>query len=150
MGGTRSYRLPTANSFQYRDVARKIAKLHLLFEHADIKPGDKIALCGRNSAQWAVAFLATVTYGAVAVPILHEFKPDNIHHLVSHSDARLLFVNNGIWENLDPESMPGLEGAVKINDFSLLLSRNKKLATARATSTNTSANATPSDSPLPM
>lgn len=119
-------------SFQYRDVARKIAKLHLLFEHADIKPGDKIALCGRNSAQWAVAFLATVTYGAVAVPILHEFKPDNIHHLVSHSDARLLFVNNGIWENLDPESMPGLEGAVKINDFSLLLSRNKKLATARA------------------
>lgn len=75
-------------SFQYRDVARKIAKLHLMFEHADIKPGDKIALCGRNSAQWAVAFLATVTYGAVAVPILHEFKPDNIHHLVSHSDAR--------------------------------------------------------------
>lgn len=119
-------------SFQYRDVARKIAKLHLMFEHADIKPGDKIALCGRNSAQWAVAFLATVTYGAVAVPILHEFKPDNIHHLVCHSDARLLFVNNGIWENLDPESMPGLEGAVKINDFSLLLSRNKKLAAARA------------------
>ncbi|MDE6491416.1 MAG: AMP-binding protein, partial [Muribaculaceae bacterium] len=119
-------------SFQYRDVARKIAKLHLMFEHAGIHPGDKIALCGRNSAQWAVAFLATITYGAVAVPILHEFKPDNIHHLVCHSDARLLFVNNGIWENLDPASMPGLEGAIKINDFSLLLSRNNKLATARA------------------
>lgn len=118
-------------SFQYRDLARKIAKLHLAFEHAGIKPGDKIALCGRNSAQWAVAFLATLTYGAVAVPILHEFKPDNIHHLVNHSDSRLLFVNNSIWENLDPEAMPKLEGVVKINDFSLLLSRNKQLENAR-------------------
>lgn len=119
------------DSFQYRDVARKIAKLHIAFEAAGIKPGNRIALCGRNSAQWAVAFLATLTYGAVAVPILHEFKPDNIHHLVTHSDARLLFVNNGIWENLDPDSMPGLEGAVRINDYSLLLSRNKKFTQAR-------------------
>lgn len=119
------------SSFQYRDLARKIAKLHLAFEHAGIKRGDKIALCGRNSAQWAVAFLATLTYGAVAVPILHEFKPDNIHHLINHSDARLLFVNNGIWENLDPESMPNIEGAVKLNDFSLLFSRNKNLDDAR-------------------
>lgn len=119
------------SSFQYRDLARKIAKLHLAFEHAGIKRGDKIALCGRNSAQWAVAFLATLTYGAVAVPILHEFKPDNIHHLINHSDSRLLFVNNGIWENLDPESMPNIEGAVKLNDFSLLFSRNKNLDDAR-------------------
>ena len=119
------------DSFQYRDVARKIAKLHIAFEAAGIKPGDRIALCGRNSAQWAVAFLATLTYGAVAVPILHEFKSDNIHHLVSHSDARLLFVNNGIWENLDPDSMPGLEGVVRINDYSLLFSRNDKFTQAR-------------------
>lgn len=88
--------------FEYRDVARKIAKLHILFEKSGLKPGDKIAICGKNCAQWAIAFLATFTYGAVAVPILHEFKPDNVHHLVSHSDAKLLFVDASIWENLDP------------------------------------------------
>ncbi|MDE7443090.1 MAG: AMP-binding protein [Muribaculaceae bacterium] len=119
------------SSFQYRDLARKIAKLHLAFEYAGIKSGDKIALCGRNSAQWAVAFLATLTYGAVAVPLLHEFKSDNIHHLINHSDSKLLFVNNEIWENLDAESMPKLLGAVKMNDFSLLFSRNRKLEEAR-------------------
>ena len=120
------------SSFQYRDVARKIAKLHLLFEHAGIKSGDKIALCGRNSAQWSVAFLAAVTYGAVAVPILHEFKADNIHHLVTHSDARLLFVSNSNWENLDQSAMPGLEGVFRISDYSLLMCRNKALEEARA------------------
>lgn len=83
-------------SYQYRDVARKIAKLHILFEHSGLKPGDKVALCGKNSANWAIAFLAILTYGAVAVPILHEFKPDNVHHLVNHSDARLLFVDSHI------------------------------------------------------
>ena len=119
------------SSFQYRDVARKIAKLHLMFEHADIKKGDKIALCGRNSAQWAVAFLATITYGAVAVPILHEFKADNIHHLVTHSDAKLLFVSNSNWENLDHSAMPGLQGVLRISDYSLLLCRNKNLEQAR-------------------
>ena len=84
------------SSFQYRDVARKIAKLHILFDHTVIKSGDKIALCGRNSAQWAIAFLAVVTYGAVAVPILHDFKADNIHHLVNHSESKLLFVDAAI------------------------------------------------------
>ena len=118
-------------SFQYRDVARKIAKLHLLFEHAGLKPGDKIALCGRNSAQWAIAALASLTYGTVAVPILHDFKPDNVHHLVCHSGARLFFVDASTWENLDHANMPDLEGAVLINDYSLLFSRNKKLTEAR-------------------
>lgn len=119
------------SSFQYRDLARKIAKLHLLYEHIGLKPGDKIALCGKNSAQWAVAFLSSLTYGAVAVPILHEFKADNIHHLVTHSEAKLLFVDAAIWENLDPAAMAGLEGAMLISDYSLLLSRNEKLTDAR-------------------
>lgn len=119
-------------SFQYRDVARKIAKLHVLYEHTGIKPGDKIALCGRNSAQWSIAFLSIVTYGAVAVPILHEFKADNIHHLVNHSEARILFVDQSIWENLDPTLIPQLEGALHISDYSSLLSRNEQFADARA------------------
>lgn len=119
-------------SLEYRDVARKVAKLHILYERAGLKPGDKVALCGRNSAQWAVAIIATITYGAVAVPILHEFKPDNVHHLVNHSDAHLLFVDTHIWENLDPEKLPDLSGVVNLADFSLLLSRSKKLTEARA------------------
>ena len=118
-------------SYQYRDIARKVAKLHLLYQHAGIKPGDKIALCGKNSAQWAVGFLSAVTYGAVAVPILHEFKADNVHHLVSHSDARLLFTDEAIWENLDPASIGGLEGVINLADFSLFMSRNEKLTKAR-------------------
>lgn len=120
-------------SFQYRDVARKIAKLHLLFERAGVEKNDKIALCGRNSAHWAVAFLAAFTYGAVAVPILHEFKPDNIHHLVTHSDSKLLFVDTSIWENLDSDSLPTLRAALNIADFSLLMSRSKRIDEARAT-----------------
>lgn len=118
-------------AYQYRDVARKIEKLHILFEHAGIKPGDKIALCGKNCSQWAVAFFATITYGAVAVPILHEFKADNVHHLVTHSEARLLFIDPHIWENLSPDSLPDIEGAVQLSDFSLLISRSKKLDDAR-------------------
>lgn len=118
-------------SYQYRDVARKIAKLHHLFEHAGLKPGDKIALCGRNCAQWAMAFLASFTYGTVSVPILHEFKPDNIHNLVTHSDAKLLFVDTSIWENLEPDVMPALKGALNIADYSVILSRSKRLTEAR-------------------
>ena len=118
-------------SYQYRDIARKVAKLHLAFESAGIKKGEKIALCGRNSAQWAVAFIATITYGAVAVPILHEFKADNIHHLVTHSEARLLFTDDAIWENLDPNSMAKLEGVWRLSDYSLIMSRNKRLTEAR-------------------
>ena len=118
-------------SYQYRDVARKIAKLHLLFSHAGLKPGDRIALCGRNCAHWSVAFLAALTYGAVAVPILHEFKPDNIHNLVTHSDSKLLFVDTSIWENLEPDAMAALKGVLNIADFSEILSRSKRLTEAR-------------------
>ncbi len=119
-------------SFQYRDVARKIAKLHLLFEETGVVPGDRIALCGRNSSQWAVAFIATLTYGAVAVPILHEFKADNIHHLVNHSEAKLFFVGDVVWENLDPSLMPKVEGILLMADFSELHSRNEKFSAARS------------------
>lgn len=119
-------------SFQYKDVARKIAKLHLLFEHAGVRPGDRVALCGRNSAQWAVAFLGIITYGAVAVPILNEFKPDNIHHLVSHSEAKLLFADAGVWENLDSDCMSQILGAIQISDYSLMMSRSEALTHARA------------------
>ena len=119
------------SSFQFRDVARKIAKLHILFECIGIKPEDRIALCGRNSAQWSIAFLASVTYGAVAVPILHDFKADNIHHLVNHSESKLLFADVYTWENLDPDAMTSLKGAILISDYSILLSRNKKIESAR-------------------
>lgn len=118
-------------SLQYRDIARKIAKLHLLFENAGIQKGDKIALCGKNSTQWSVAFLASLTYGAVPVPILHEFKPDNIHHIVNHSDARLLFIDTTIWENLNAETMPEVDAFFNIFDFSLLLSRKESITHAR-------------------
>lgn len=120
-------------SLQYRDVARKVAKLHLLFEHAGVKHGDKVALCGKNSTQWSVAFIGVLTYGAVPVPVLHEFKPDNIHHIVNHSDAKLFFVDASIWENLDAENMKGICGALRIKDYSLLFSRNEELTEARKT-----------------
>lgn len=119
-------------SYQYRDIARKVEKLHLLYSHAGIAPGDKVALCGRNSAQWAVAFIATVTYGAIAVPILHEFKADNIHHLVNHCEAKILYTDDAIWENLDPAIMSGLLGVVRLTDFSLIMSRSEQLTHARA------------------
>ena len=111
-------------TLQYKDVARKIAKFHIAFERAGIRPGDKIAVCGRNSAHWGVVFLATVTYGAVIVPILHEFKADNIHNIVNHSEAKLLFVGDAIWENLNEESMPRLTGILLLNDFSCVVCRD--------------------------
>lgn len=118
-------------SFQYRTIARKIAKLHIAYETAGIKKGDKIALCGRNSAQWSIAFLASLTYGAVPVPILHDFKPDTIHHLVNHSEARLLYADNSIWENLNPDTMDNLLGVIHISDYGLMFSRSEKLNYAR-------------------
>ena len=118
-------------TLQYKDVARKIEKLHILFEESGIKPGDKIAVCGRNSSHWGVTFLATLTYGAVIVPILHEFKADNVHHIVNHSEARLLLVGDIVWEGLNEQAMPKLEGIILMNDFSLLVSRSKKLDYAR-------------------
>lgn len=118
-------------TLQYKDVARKIEKLHILFENAGVKEGDKIALCGRNSANWAVAFLATLSYGAVAVPILHEFKAAQVHDIVNHSEARLLFVGDLVWPTLDAEAMPALEGIVYIPDYSLKVSRTEQLTQAR-------------------
>ena len=120
------------DSYRYADVACKIEKLHILFKEAGIAKGDKIALCGRNCSQWAMAFLGAVTYGAVPVPLLHEFKPDNLHYLINHSDAKLLFVDAAIWKNLDPELMKALEGVVNISAYSLLLARNEQLAEAHS------------------
>ena len=118
-------------TYQFKDVARKIEKLHIIFEESGVKPGDKIAICGRNMSHWGVTFLATVTYGAVIVPILHEFKPDQVHNIVNHSEAKLLFVGDVVWEGLDESAMPDLEGVILVNDFSLLVSRTEKLTYAR-------------------
>ena len=120
-------------SYQYRDIARKVAKLHILYEQAGIQKGDKIALCGKNSSQWAVAFIATLTYGAVAVPILHEFKPDNIHNIVNHSDTKIFFCDRTIWKNLNADEMPNILGAIRIDDYSLLHCHNEGLKQARTT-----------------
>ena len=118
-------------TLQYRDVARKIEKIHILLENAGIEKGDKIAICGRNSAHWTVTYLAVITYGAVAVPILHEFKADQVHNIVNHSEARLLFVGDQIWENLNETAMPHLEGIVELKDFGVPVSRSEKLTYAR-------------------
>ena len=118
-------------TLQYKDVARKIEKLHILFEESGVKKGDRIAICGRNSAQWGAAFLAILTYGAVAVPVLHEFKAENIHYIVNHSDARLLLVGDMVWPELDENEMPALEGIIMLNGYPLLVSRTEKLTYAR-------------------
>ena len=118
-------------TLQYHDVARKIEKLHILFEHSGVKPGDKIGLCGRNSAHWAVAFFATLTYGAVAVPIQNEFKPEQIYNIVNHSESKLLFVGDYVAKEINPVEMPTLEGIINLPDYSLMLSRSDKLTYAR-------------------
>lgn len=118
-------------TLQYKDVARKIEKLHILFEHIGIKPGDKIALCGRNSANWTATFLGIITYGAVAVPILHEFKADNVHNIVNHSEARMLFVGDQVWENFNEAAMPHLDGIIELKNFDLVVSRSKELSYIR-------------------
>ena len=118
-------------TLQYHDVARIIEKLHIVFEQSGIKKGDKIALCGRNSSHWGVAFLATLTYGAVVVPILHEFTPDQVHNIVNHSEARLLFVGDIVAPTLNPDEMPALEAIVYLPDFSLVISRNERITYAR-------------------
>lgn len=118
-------------TLQYHDVARKIEKLHIMFENSGIQRGDKIALCGRNSSQWAVAFLATLTYGAIAVPILHEFNAEMIHNIVNHSESRLLFVGDHVATVIDPQQMPRLEGIINNPDYSLMVSRTDKLTYAR-------------------
>lgn len=118
-------------NYQYKDVAENVAKLHILFEAAGLKPGDKVAICGKNSSNWAVTLIACLTSGVVAVPILHEFKPDTIHHLVNHSDSKLLFTDKNIWENLDESKLPKLEAVIFISELGMPFSRNKKLTEAR-------------------
>ena len=118
-------------TLQYHDVARKIEKLHILFENSGLKKGDKVALCGRNSSSWAVAFFATLSYGAVAVPVQNEFKPEQIYNIVNHSEAKLLFVGDIVATTIDGEQMPQLEGIIYLPDFSLILSRSEALTHAR-------------------
>lgn len=120
-----------SSTLQYHDVARKIEKLHIMMEAAGIQKGDRVAVCGRNSAHWAVAFLATLTYGAVVVPILHEFNGEQIHNIVNHSESRLLFVGDYVVKTIDEKEMPQLEGIFNLPDFSLFTSRNKELTQAR-------------------
>ena len=121
------------NTFQYKDVARIIEKLHIILEASGVERGDKVAICGRNTSRWGIAFLATLTYGAVAVPILHEFHPEQIHDIVNHSEAKLLFVGDQVWPNLDAEKMPGLEGifANSNDEYRLLHGRTEKVKYAR-------------------
>lgn len=118
-------------TLQYKDVARKIEKLHIMFENSGVQRGDKIAICGRNSSNWAVAFIATLTYGAVVVPVLHEFTPDQVYNIVNHSEAKLLFVGDVVSTTIDATKMPELEGIIYIPDYSLLVSRTDKLTYAR-------------------
>lgn len=115
----------------YRDVARRIEKLHIIFNICGVKKGDRIAICSRNQANWGVVFLASLTYGAVPVPILHEFKPGNVHHIVNHSDSRVLFVGDMVWENLSGSEMPDLEAIIQLNDFSLLMSKSEQITDTR-------------------
>jgi len=117
-------------NFTYKHVAEEIAKLHILFEEAGLKPGDKIAICGRNQSRWAMAFLATLTYGAVAVPVLHEFHPEQIHGIVNHSDAKILFVGDIVWSKLDPDKMPNLIGILNNTNFDAFVSREERFTLA--------------------
>ncbi|MBR5856781.1 MAG: AMP-binding protein, partial [Bacteroidales bacterium] len=118
-------------TLHYRDVARRIEKLHLIFGICGIEKGDKIAICSRNQANWGVVFLASITYGAVPVPILHEFKPGNVHHIVNHSDSRILFVGKMAWESLSESEMPNLEAIIQIDDFSLLYATREQIVDTR-------------------
>ncbi|MDE7427025.1 MAG: AMP-binding protein [Muribaculaceae bacterium] len=118
-------------AFEYRDVARKISKLHILFEKTGLKPGDKIAYCGKNSAQWAIAVIGAITYGAVAVPILHDFKAETVQHLINHCEAKLVFVDNQTWKNMDIKEIPQVKGVLLIDDYSLLMSADSALTEAR-------------------
>ena len=118
-------------TLKYGDVARRMAKLHIMFEECGLQKGDKVALCSRNQANWAVAFLAAMTYGAVPVPLLHEFKSSNIHHLVNHSEARILFVDDVIWEGLTETEMPDLHAIIQVNTFKLLYAKDEHIVEAR-------------------
>lgn len=119
------------HTFHYKDVARRIEKFHIILEHAGIRPGDKVALVGRNSSNWAICFFGILAYGAVAVPILHEFKPDNIHHIVNHSGAKALLAASSNWENLNEKMMPDVRLCMLLDNFSIIHSKNKEVRTVR-------------------
>lgn len=129
--GTPAFSDYYGGTLRYCDVARKVAKLHILFRQAGIAPGQKIAFCGRNCSQWATGVIAAITYGAVAVPILHDFKPDTVAHLVDDSDSRLFFTDSNTWENIQQTDVPKLEGVLCVDDYSLLFSRSDSLTKAR-------------------
>lgn len=118
-------------TLHYRDLARRIEKLHIMFEECGLAKGDKVAICSRNQANWAVSFLSAMTYGAVPVPLMHEFKSSNIHHLVNHSEAKILFVDDVIWENITETEMPALQAIIQVNTFKLLFSADGRILTAR-------------------
>lgn len=132
----RNWDRPAISNYQgatlhYRDLARRIEKLHIMFEECGLAKGDKVAICSRNQANWAVSFLAAMTYGAVPVPLMHEFKSSNIHHLVNHSEAKILFVDDVIWENITESEMPALQAIIQVNTFKLLFSADDRILTAR-------------------
>jgi len=118
-------------TLQYRDVARRIEKLHIMYEICGVKKGDKISICSKNQANWGVVFMSALTYGAVAVPILHEFKPGNIHHIVNHSESRILFAGEAIWEQLSESEMPDLEAVILMGDFSVVYAKDEKVIESR-------------------
>ncbi|MBQ2113177.1 MAG: AMP-binding protein [Bacteroidales bacterium] len=118
-------------TLHYKDVARRMEKLHIMFEECGLKRGDKVAICSRNQANWAVTFLAIMTYGAVPVPLLHEFKSANIHHLVNHSEAKILFVDEVIWEGLSETEMPDLHAIIQVNTFKILYAVDQKIIDAK-------------------
>ena len=130
-----NWELPALSDYKkqpitYGEVAEKIAKLHIFFENAGIERGDKIVLCGRNSSIWAISFFATITYGAVAVPLLHEFKSEAVTHLVNHSDGKLLFVGDVVWEGLNADEMPNLGAAIQMQNFELVSCNDEKIRQA--------------------
>ena len=118
-------------TLHYKDVARRMEKLHIMFEECGLQKGDKVAICSRNQANWAVTFLAIMTYGAVPVPLLHEFKSANIHHLVNHSEAKILFVDDVIWEGLTETEMPDLHAIIQVNTFKILFAADEKIVDAK-------------------
>ena len=111
-------------TFTYGQVAEEIAKMHLLFQYCSLRRGDKISIIGKNTSRWCIAYLATVTYGAIVVPILQDFKPNDVHHIVNHSESTFLFTSDHIWENLEEEALSGLRAVFSLTDFRCLHQRD--------------------------
>ncbi|MDI9553364.1 MAG: AMP-binding protein, partial [Bacteroidota bacterium] len=109
----------------YKEIAGKMLKMHIFFRETGIREGDKIALAGRNSANWCIIYLATVSYGAVIVPILPDFKPDDLANLINHSDARILFADDKIYETIDQAKIPQIQAAISVDDFSLITAKDE-------------------------